>query len=62
MWVISRGLYIARARFVFHLGLAVLAFGLFLFVSVFLGLIIVKRDVLQSYFFCHCYMIVKGKV
>ena len=41
MWVISRGLYIGRARFVFHLGLAVLAFGLFLFVSVFLGCVCV---------------------
>ena len=37
IWVISRGIYFGRARFVFHLGLAVLAFGLFLFVSDFLG-------------------------
>ena len=41
MWVISRGLYIGSARFVFHLGLVVLAFGLFLFVSVFLGCVCV---------------------
>ena len=38
MWVISRDIYIfGRAGFVFHLGLAVPAFGSFLFVFDFLG-------------------------
>ena len=37
MWVISRGYIFGRAGFVFHLGLAVPAFGSFLFVFDFLG-------------------------
>ena len=53
MWIISGGIYIGRTGFVFHLGLAVPAFGSFLFVLDFL----LRECVFFLLLFCRCFQL-----